>query len=82
MAIESDLYQALLKKTGWSAATLSRKANALWRDHGPMTPDEARYIIAHEHGIDLRKYGHPTGESRQGTNAEGIGCDPHSSIFS
>jgi uncharacterized protein (TIGR02391 family) len=22
-----------------------------------MTPEEARYIIAHEHGIDLRKYG-------------------------
>lgn len=56
MAINSDLYRALLKKTGWSPATLSRKAEALRRDYGPMTPDEARYIIAHEHGIDLRKY--------------------------
>lgn len=57
MAINSNLYKALQSKTGWSAATLSRKADALRREHGPMTPDQARYIIAHERGIDLRKYG-------------------------
>lgn len=57
MPISSELYQALLNKTGWSPAKLSRKAGALADDHGPMTPEEARYIIAHEHGIDLRKYG-------------------------
>lgn len=57
MAISTALYKALQSKTGWSAATISRKADALRREHGPMTPDEARYIIAHERGIDLRKSG-------------------------
>jgi len=60
--INSDLYEALRRKTGWSAATISRKADALRREHGPMTPDQARYIIAHERGIDLRKFGIPATE--------------------
>ena len=57
MAISSGLYKALIGQTGWSPAKLGRIASALARQHGPMTPDEARYIVAHEHGINLRKHG-------------------------
>ena len=59
MALNSTLYSALLSATGWSPATLSRKADQLRVAHGPMTADEARHIIAHERGIDLEKYDVP-----------------------
>lgn len=57
MAITGDLYKAILEKSGRSPATISRWAKRLNDEHGPMTPDEARLVIAHDLGIDLKKYG-------------------------
>lgn len=56
MAISKELYQALKKVIG-SPATISRRASKLIRDHGPMTAEEARWVIAHEASIDLRRFG-------------------------
>src|SRR5687767_12279858 len=57
MPISPDLHGALLKVLGVSPATLSRQASDLVKRYGPMTGDEARWIIAHDAGIDLRRYG-------------------------
>lgn len=57
MAISTDLNQELLRVLGVSTSELSRRAQSLSRNHGPMTGDEARYILAHEAGIDLAKFG-------------------------
>ena len=56
MPISAGLTNAILKALNISPATLSRRATRLARDHGPMSPDEARWVIAHEAGIDLRKH--------------------------
>ena len=57
MAISADLNNAILKTLGISSMTLSRRAKSLAQRHGPMSGDEARWIIAHDAEIDLRKYG-------------------------
>jgi len=56
MAISSALLAELRKRIG-SDATISRAASRLIRDHGPMSPDEARWVLAHNAGIGLGKYG-------------------------
>jgi len=57
MVISADLSNAILKALEISCPTLCRRARRLAQQHGPMSGDEARWIIAHEAGIDLRKYG-------------------------
>ena len=57
MPILGELLAAILKKTGESQMTLSRQAMKIVARFGPMSGDEARWIIAHEAGIDLRKFG-------------------------
>lgn len=57
MAISADLNDAILKAMKISRPTLSRRARRLAQQHGPMSGDEARWIIAHEARIDLRKHG-------------------------
>ncbi len=56
MALNSSLLEALKAKTGKSDSTLSRWARELNQAHGPMTGNEARWVIAHDLGIDLREH--------------------------
>lgn len=56
MAIKGALYKIIREKSKKSDATISRWATELRRKHGPMTPDEARLVIAHDLGIDLNKH--------------------------
>lgn len=56
MALKGDLYKALLQKTG-SQQTMSRWASMIDDRFGPMSPDEARLVMAHEFGIRLADYG-------------------------
>ena len=58
MAIRDTLYRALLKKTG-SQQTMSRWAMLLAQEFGPMSPDEARLVMAHDFGIKLGDHGVP-----------------------
>lgn len=57
MAISSPLLKAILETLHISPTELSRRAKQINRDHGPMLGDEARWIIAHRAGIDLRRHG-------------------------
>ena len=56
MALKGGLYKALLQKTG-SQQTMSRWAQLIDDKFGPMSPDEARLVMAHEFGIKLADYG-------------------------
>lgn len=54
--INREIRENLLKKLRVTKQALSQRANRLKEKHGPMTTDEAVYIIAHMEGIDLSKY--------------------------
>ncbi len=54
--VKREIREALLKKLKISKQALSQRANRLKDKHGPMTTDEAVYIIAHMERIDLSKY--------------------------
>ncbi len=56
MAVSGELAAALRNVFG-SDVTVWRRATKLIRDHGPMTADEARWVLAHQANIDLRRYG-------------------------
>lgn len=56
MALDSALLDELKATSGRSEATLSRWATRLNRAHGPMSTDEARWVIAHDLGVDLDKH--------------------------
>ncbi len=53
--IKREVRENLLKSLGISKQALSQRANRLKEKHGPMTTEEAVYIIAHMEGIDLSK---------------------------
>lgn len=53
--VKREIRESLLKKLKISKQALSQRANRLKEKHGPMTTDEAVYIIAHIEGIDLSK---------------------------
>lgn len=57
MAISQELHEAIRKQLKLSPPVLSRRANALRLKHGPMSGDEARWVIAHDGGLDLKKFG-------------------------
>jgi uncharacterized protein (TIGR02391 family) len=57
MAISNKLHSAILAKLNITQPTLSRRSQALIRKHGPMSPDEARWVIGHNAGLDLKKFG-------------------------
>lgn len=57
MAISGPLLKTILETLHISPTELSRRAKRLDRDHGPMSGDEARWLIAHEAGIHLRRHG-------------------------
>ena len=54
--IPPRLRELLLAKLGVSAATLIRRAQAYASEYGPMSMDDAKYILAHEAGIKLRQF--------------------------
>ncbi len=56
MAIDSRLHQEILQRLGIGKSELERRASRLRRAHGPMSGDEARWIIAHNADIDLSPY--------------------------
>jgi hypothetical protein len=53
--VNREIRESLLRKLKISKQALSQRANRLKEKHGPMTTDEAVYIIAHIEGIDLSK---------------------------
>lgn len=55
MAIKKEIRDQLISIFG-SAATLTRRKKELQQSHGPMTADEAGYVLAHLRGIDLNSH--------------------------
>ena len=56
MPTDAALKAALLKRLGVTAQRLSQRVVELKRDHGPMTTEDATYVLAHSEGLDLTKY--------------------------
>ena len=56
MALNRDLRKDLLEKLGVTRQRLSQKAKAIKVAHGPMSTDDAVYVLAHQAGFDLSKY--------------------------
>jgi len=54
--IDRKVRLELLRKLKVSPEAISQRAKRLKKKYGPMTTDEAVYIIAHIEGIDLAKY--------------------------
>jgi uncharacterized protein (TIGR02391 family) len=53
----NSLAKLIEKKLGISSMTLWRRCRDLDRQYGPISQQEARWVIAHGVGIDLRKHG-------------------------
>jgi hypothetical protein len=56
MATDPTVRKLLLDKLGITRQALSQRAQRLKKKYGPMTTEEAVYVIAHTEGIDLSKY--------------------------
>jgi hypothetical protein len=56
MAIKRDLRTVLLQGLGVTPQRLSQRVKKMKKDHGPMSTEDATYVIAHQEGIDLTKY--------------------------
>jgi hypothetical protein len=54
--VNSSVRIQLLDKLGITKQALSQRAKKLKDAHGPMTTDEAVYVIAHMAGLDLSKH--------------------------
>jgi hypothetical protein len=54
--IERNVRRELFKKLGVTRQAINQRAMRLKDKYGPMTTEEAIYIIAHVEGIDLSKY--------------------------
>ena len=54
--VHSAVRRELLEKLGVQKQALSRRAKKVKDALGPMTTDEAVYVIAHQQGIDLSKH--------------------------
>jgi hypothetical protein len=54
--VNKAVREQLLAKLRISKQALSQRAKKLKDAHGPMTTDEAVYVIAHSEGIDLSRY--------------------------
>lgn len=53
--VNKEVRSQLLKQLGISPQALSQRAKRLKDKYGPMTTDEAVYVIAHMEGVDLSK---------------------------
>lgn len=56
MATNPKLRAELLSDLKCSPQALSQRANVVKSKYGPMSTEEAVYVIAHQHGYDLSKY--------------------------
>lgn len=56
MATNRKLRTELLTQLGCTASALSQRAQVIKKKYGPMSTEEAVYIIAHQHGFDLSRY--------------------------
>jgi hypothetical protein len=54
--VNREVRKELLDKLGVSRQALAQRVKRLKTKYGPMTTDEAVYIIAHQESIDLGKY--------------------------
>jgi len=54
--VNKSVRRELLARLKISHQALSQRAKRLKEKHGPMTTDEAVYVIAHQEGIDLGRY--------------------------
>ena len=56
MATNCKIKAALLSRLGCSPQALSQRVNIQKKKYGPMSTEDAVYLIAHNEGIDLSKY--------------------------
>lgn len=56
MATDPNVRRELLDKLGITKQALSQRAKRIKESHGPMTTEEAVYVIAHNEGLDLSKH--------------------------
>jgi hypothetical protein len=54
--INQSLKKELLAQLRISDQALSKRADKIQKNYGPMTSEEAKYVIAHLEGIDISKY--------------------------
>lgn len=54
--IEKTLKKDLLEKLNVTPQRLSQRAKRMKEEHGPMSTEEAVYVIAHVEGLDVSKY--------------------------
>jgi hypothetical protein len=54
--VDPEVRSALLRKLRITKQALSLRAQTIKSKHGPMSTEEAVYVIAHQNGIDLSKY--------------------------
>lgn len=54
--VNRAIRRELLEKLGITKQALSQRAKKLKESYGPMTTEEAVYVIAHQEGIDLAKH--------------------------
>ena len=60
MPTNRELRTALLKHLGVSPQRLYQRGKNTKQKHGPMSTEEATYVIAHQEGLDLTKYLDPS----------------------
>jgi hypothetical protein len=56
MVTNRELKAALLDKLGVTPQRLSQRADQVKRLYGPMSTEDATYVLAHQRGLDLTKY--------------------------
>ncbi|MCH7727385.1 MAG: hypothetical protein IH991_13025 [Planctomycetes bacterium] len=56
MATNREVRRLLLDKLKITPQALSQRSKTIKKSHGPMTTEEAVYVIAHREGIDLSKH--------------------------
>ena len=56
MATNRQLRADLLKRLGVTPQRLSQRVQKIKTNHGPMSTEDATYVIAHLEGMDLTKY--------------------------
>ena len=54
--VERRIKKMLLDKLGVSPQALSQQAKKFQTKHGPMSTEEATYVLAHKRGIDLSRF--------------------------
>jgi len=56
MPTNREIRKELLKKLGCTPQALSQRSKVIKKNYGPMSTEDAVYVIAHQNHIDLSKY--------------------------